>query len=93
MQFIIFLPKVSMAIQNMTEKTRLEINIRRLLGQCELLAKEDSKDSNLDWKLEMVNSCTTFSIIFFFRYFIFFLCLQYLESLQDMIEKLQTSPG
>ena len=38
----------------MTERSRLEINIRRLLGQCELLAKEDLNDE-LDWKLEMVN--------------------------------------
>lgn len=36
----------------MTERSRLEINIRRLLGQCELLAKEDLTK---DWKLEAVN--------------------------------------
>lgn len=35
----------------MAERTRLEINIRRLLGQCELLAKEDL---NIDWKLDVV---------------------------------------
>ncbi|KAJ8673447.1 hypothetical protein QAD02_004709 [Eretmocerus hayati] len=51
----------------MVERSRLEINIRRLLGRCELLAKDDV---NIDWKLEM-----------------------YIESLQDMIEKLQKSPG
>ena len=36
----------------MPEKTRLEINVRRLLGKCEILSKEDL---NIDWKLEMVS--------------------------------------
>lgn len=39
----------------MTQKSRAEINVRRLLTRCESLAEEDHKD----WKLEKVPMQTT----------------------------------
>ncbi|XP_018047507.1 PREDICTED: vesicle transport protein USE1 isoform X1 [Atta colombica] len=51
----------------MIQMTRLEINVKRLLTRCELIAKDDPHQ---DWKLE-----------------------KYILSLDDMMNKLQTSPN
>lgn len=42
----------NMTQQNVIRMSRSEINVKRLLGRCELLAKEDSHQ---DWRLEKVN--------------------------------------
>lgn len=52
----------------MTQISKLEINIKRLLIRCELIAKDDP---HKDWKLEKVCSSNLYiSITFLFNVYI-----------------------
>lgn len=48
----------------MTQISKLEINIKRLLTRCELIAKDDP---HKDWKLEKVCELLTFIFLLHFH--------------------------